>query len=110
MFEFAESNKVWWPVVINVPADGGPKEIEVEVQYSILTKSAAQKMVNLTRDEQSEAMLDHVHGWKKFPDVHGNDIPFTRENLIAVMDFTFIDEAITQGWRTASRGAPTKNS
>jgi len=110
MFEFAEKNKVWWPVTISMPTDGGAKSVEIEVQYTMLSKSAAQKIVGLPRDEQGEAMLDHVHDWRKFPDVHGKEIPFTRENLIAVMDWNFIEEAITRGWREASRGAPTKNS
>ncbi len=109
MFEFAEGNKVWWPVIISMPADGGPKQVEIEIFYSILTKQGAKKIISLPANEQGEATLDHIHGWKEFFDVHGKEIPFTRENLIAVMEFNFVEEAITLGWREASRGAATKN-
>lgn len=112
MFKFARQREVMWPVTIRLPVDGGVEEVEVGVRYRLLTRDERKAMESLASDAEAEAFLmEHITGWdERWGDDEGNPLPFSRENLAAVLQQPPIERALTMGLIQASVGAPPKNS
>lgn len=112
MFKFARKREVMWPVEIAVPVDGGTEKQEVGVRYRLLTRDERQAMEALPDDDSAmEFLVDHITGWdERWCDEDGNPLPFTAENLRAVLEHPYIERPISIGLLQASTGAARKNS
>lgn len=110
MFKLAEKNEVLWPVTVPVPQDGGTvTEVEIQIRYKLLTRSRMDELPRLPAKEQDGALLDHITGWEGVQATDGKDVPFSRDNLIALLDIGPVQRAVVRGLYEASRGAPAKN-
>lgn len=111
MFKLAEQNQVRWPVTVQVPQDGGTvRDVEIGIDYRLLTKAEAASIKNMPDALAETRMLDHVVGWDdRVVDTDGKPVPFSRDNLLALLEYDFVARAVVLGLYQASRGAPAKN-
>ncbi len=111
MFKLAEQNQVRWPVTVQIPQDGGTvRDVEIGIDYRLLTKQQAREIKALDDDQAESRLVDHVVGWDdRVVDTAGQPVPFSRENLELLLEYDFIARAIVLGLYQASRGAPAKN-
>lgn len=110
MFKLAQQNEVLWPVTVQVPQDGGTtKAVEISVRYRLLTKTDARDMKAMDDAASEQALLSHITGWEGVADMAGNPVPFTPDNLAALVEHDYVARAIVLGLYQASKGAPAKN-
>lgn len=113
MFEvdLDEQVTVDWPVTINVPKDGGTvKSFKVTVRFQLLD---SRKLRGVDADAPAKPTLrEHVKGWGDEFVVKGTGepLPFTADNLDALLAKPYIQRAFTIGLIEASSGAAAKNS
>lgn len=119
MFKLAKERQVLWPVTVQVPEDGGPQAVDIQVRYRLLTRSElkalAGALAGVSGDtdallaELDARLSDRITGWEGIADEAGKPLPFTPENMAAVLDVPYLRDAIEQGLYAASRGALAKN-
>lgn len=117
MFKFARDRIVLWPVTIKQPADGGAiNEIEIRVKFKLLKRDLLDKMEKAfyagEADQQDDLkiLLDHVVGWDGIEDAEtGEALPYSVENLQALLNESYIRTAIQTALVNCSLGAPAKN-
>ena len=133
MFKFAKKRQVLWPVTAQVPADDGSgavRDVTFRVRYLLMTReelaTVARQSLDLMRagdiDSQIEAMSEervresvalmqrHVVGWDGISGEDDQPLPFTADNLNALLAVPYLHRAIASGLSDASVGAPAKNS
>lgn len=132
MFKFAKNREVLWPVEVSSPVDGGSVDkFVVKICYKLLTQSEIstrvrdemdmmrhaddidKSMASISETElakRNQDLMDHIVGWEDIADADsGEPLPFTPENVAAVLDLPYARPAIGKGLLDASRGAPVKN-
>lgn len=137
-FRFARQREVLWPVTIRAPLDDGSGklgEFKCRVRYKLLTKSEVQARSRLTialgaamRSDPSklieiydadtaakadQELLEHITGWDGIVDAdsaeEGALLPFSAENLRALLECVYVRVAFELGLMQASQGAEAKN-
>ena len=111
MFKFAEKRQVWWPVKIEVPADGGTTYTkEIDVLFELFTKSEARAAVE--SGTTAEAVIAKVRDWRKMdPGADDAPLPCTPDIVRALFEHYYIESAFISALMAASRGeAVAKNS
>lgn len=137
MFKFAISRQVLWPVVVRIPRDDGTGEAieaQIKIRYRLLTQTEltarARDDLETARavgsdqagvdglleqispervDRRLQEMKGRITGWEDFADEQGEPLPFTAENLAAVLDVPYLRAPIERGLIEASQGARAKN-
>ena len=111
-FKHAKQNRVWWPVTVRVPVDGGTKKVDGEVLVTVATRTESQKLLDAVGEDFESAIARLFHDWRgdAFMGEDNSVHPFSAENLIALMEFRFFESALSNALREASMGAATKNS
>lgn len=95
-----------WPVTVSVPADKGEvNQFEIHVDYELLT---VEELQNADKEPEN-ILLRKVKGWGGITDVDGNPIPFSEDNLRALLGVMYIESAMSVGLLKASRGSAVKN-
>lgn len=61
-------------------------------------------------DAQEQQLYKRVKGWEGVEDEHGEDVPFSQENLQALCEWEVAYNACWQAVKEASQGAVSKNS
>lgn len=131
MFRYIKDPVIWWPVTIRVPVDDGVEAQTCRVKYRLLTSD---EMTERSRDLltvlQASNDIDKVMGMlsqeelaKRRKDLMDKivdydivdaetdaPLPFTRENLEALLKLPFVVAAFAEGLNDASQGAAIKNS
>jgi|GEM_PF-1009668 len=126
MFKYAKNREVLWPVVIQVPQDGGTvQEVTVKVRYKLLTRNEMAAAVRdagdikdtggMIEQERLDAtdnwLVDHITGWEDINDTDTQSpLIFSREMCLELMQSPYVRNAIDAGLWEASRGAQVKNS
>lgn len=110
MFKFAEKRQVWWPVKIEVPADGGTTDTkEIDVLFELFTKSEAREAA--TAASATEAIIAKVRDWRDMTRDDDTPLPCTPDIVRALFEHPYIERAFTAALMAASRGeAAAKNS
>lgn len=73
--KLAIADSAWWPVVIDVPADGGKvQSLEVEGQFSLHTDEEYAELMKLP---QGELLGRVLKDWRGIEDEAGQPLPFT---------------------------------
>lgn len=107
MFKLKKNRQVWWPVTINVPADGGRIiPCETQVQFNLLEQHEFDEYAEQSDEAALEAIMAN---WKGFADEQGEPLPFNRETLLAVLAHQYVRIAIFTAYNQACIGAAAKN-
>ncbi|MDQ2069316.1 hypothetical protein [Natronospira bacteriovora] len=123
MFVIRKHNDVWWEVPISEPDPDNPgqvREVTFEVKFRLLKRSELEAFNERIKSfkkgaEQDrlaeETLLNHVLDWRNGPlDEDGKQVPFTPENLKAVMDHQVAAWAIGQQLVRASSGLAARGN
>lgn len=134
MFKFAKKRQVLWPVTIQVPRDDGSGEaddIDIKVRFELLSKSVLDKLtledMTAVNSDDMNALLaavtddkiaerralveEHVKDWEGIVDADsGAPVPYSADNLAALLEVPTVYAAFHRGLRDASMGAFVKNS
>lgn len=107
MFTVMKNPIVWWPVVINVPVDGGKTSShEVSLQFEILEEDEYNKVAL----QGEKAVLKRViQSWKHIDDIDGKAMKFTSENLDVLLKKSFVHRSFVVGYLNAAIGEVVKN-
>lgn len=110
VFAFASDNKVWWPVPINVPQDGGStKVIEVAMLFTIPKVKELESLTG-NDDDDVPTLAKYIHDWQNITDAAtGNAMEFTQERLLAFMENPYIRIAVIRALRNVASGVAVKN-
>lgn len=96
---------VWWPVIIKRPRDDGVDEIKIRVQF-LLPKRSVARAPGFGSEKAAEYVLD----WEGVIDADsGQPLPFNAENLAALRDDAYFENALALGLAHAANGAIEKN-
>jgi len=108
--------EVDWPVEIPVPQDGGSTvKAEVMVRFKLATKTEI--FGSGDTPPKKDLLPSRILGWGTaeenhkdgFVDGKEKPIPFTPENLKAVLNIGYIERALALALVNASNGAAAKN-
>jgi len=118
MFRLAKQREVLWPVTVQVPADGGPQPVEIQIRYRLLRRSELADMhARIVASAEANTLLadldavlgERITGWEGIGDEDGTPLPFNPQTLAAVLDEPYLRQPIEDGLYAASRGALAKN-
>jgi len=107
MFTIMNNPIVWWPVVINVPIDGGKTSShEVSLQVEILEEDEYNEIAL----KGEKAILKRViKSWKHIDDIDGKALKFSGDNLDMLLKKSFVHRSFMIGYLNAAIGAVVKN-
>jgi len=123
MFVIRKNNDIWWPILIHEPDPDNPgetREVVFEAKLRLLKRSdwrALNERVNGEKDLGAkdsiaeETLLNHILDWRQGPfDEEGNQVPFTRETLKALLDHQVVERAFTEQLLRASNGRAARGN
>lgn len=99
-----EPRAVWWPVTVDVPRDDGVDKVKIRVRYR-LPKRSVVRAPSFKNENAAEYVLD----WSGITGDDGLPVPFTPENLAALREDAFFENALAIGLFQAANGAVEKN-
>lgn len=104
MFKRTELKKVWWPVTVGVPKDGGEVSRHTfDAELQMLKQSEFDAVYSDGGNDL--ALVKRVLcNWRKYADEEGNDIPFSEEALNDALDTPYVRGAIVNAYLQASQG------
>ncbi|KGJ86448.1 hypothetical protein [Colwellia psychrerythraea] len=107
MFTVMNNPTVWWPVVINVPIDGGEtSNHEVSLQLEILEEDEYDELAL----KGEKAVLKRViKAWKHIDDIDKKPLAYSGDNLDMLLKKSFVHRSFMVGYLNASIGAVVKN-
>ena len=107
MFTIMDNPIVWWPVVINVPINGGEtSKHEVSLQFEILTEDEYDELAV----KGEKAILKRViKAWKHIEDIDKKPLEFTVDNVDMLLKKSFVHRSFVIGYLNAAVGAVVKN-
>jgi len=93
-FQLTQERRVWWPVMISVPANGGKTERrKIELQFIIDDPDAwAESDISIM-----DAMKSNIVDWREIEDEHKEQIPFSDDALAQLLRISYVRTAI---WNT----------
>lgn len=110
MFVLMKEPRVWWPVTVQKPVDGGAVEEErFEAQFLLIGQDEIEAVSGATGGQK--AMLARVLvGWRGVAQQDKGELPFTAENRDLVIDVPYVRRALGRAFLNAAYGAKEKNS
>jgi len=98
---------IWWPVVIEQPADGGAvNKHKIECQFLLLDEDAyAEHAVQ----GDAKFIRHTLRDWKLVADEKGNDIPFSKKALGQLIARGYVQVAIVRAYNEMRLGYVRKN-
>lgn len=136
-FLFANLNRVWWPVELAQTLEDGTVAVTtIQVLFERMTQKQLKDLVTATMDDlqrrraelqdsdapsagltaayeaeaaATERLVERVIDWRGIVDEAGDEVPFSRERLLALLEFRPERQAFAKAWRECSEKAPAKN-
>lgn len=113
MFVLTKTVTYYWPVSIQVPADGGSFSKEsLELKFKRIAQSRLNELMEGAKDESvkdEDFAREVVVGWRGVSDDAGNEIQFSDEGLKALLDIPTMGSAIVISYLESLAGAKAKN-
>lgn len=112
MFRVVPRTEVWWPVVIEVPVDGGKTEPhECEALFALLPAEELDRAKDETRDD-IEFLARVVRGWRQVAGETGEPLACTDEERRRLFGITYVRMPFLNAFFAANSGraASRKNS
>lgn len=101
------ADSVWWPVVIEVPADGGlVQRLEVEGKFRLYHDD---EYAELMQRKQGELLDEVLLDWRGISDEAGHPLPFSPSAMGEMKRIRWALVGFAQGFVNAHNGAGRKN-
>ena len=102
-FRFVKNAAVWWPVTVDVPADGGTVEQKrFELKFKRLKVSEIEEIRQLGN---VDFVLRTAVDWRGLDD-EGKAVPFGASTIAEIMDEPGVAEAIGRAWGSFLTATP----
>jgi len=121
-FILTENLQVYWPVIINTPADGGKvKQHKIELRFIVGSTDETEDFLNrlqgIARDIDEAAAAakvralwaDKITGWKHVMGAKKTALPFNSSNLENLLKLPFVIAAIFPAYTECCQGIEAKN-
>ncbi len=109
MFKLAQVEKVWWPVVIQMPVDGGKtRKHEIQVQFHLQNQDETDQTI-AERTGDAEFFCGVILDWKQVCDEDGQPIEFSIDACRKLVKIKYVRAALVKAYQEASYGAAAKN-
>jgi len=111
-FIISQSEHYTWPVVIEIPVDGGRYEKQsFDAEFRRTTQVRIDEiMEEALRGEMKDRLIaaEMLVGWKGISDGSG-DIPFSESAVETVLSIPTVAMSIVKAWMESLQGARKKN-
>lgn len=105
-YVFVREPRVWWPVTVRVPADGGVAEQKFEARLRIVATSTFNELL----EAGAGALLETVVlDWRGILDEEGQPLAFSRGALEALLDLPYVTAALSDAYAEAMLSGARKN-
>lgn len=106
-YVFVREPRVWWPVKVRVPADGGTTvDQQFDARFRILP---ATLYSDLLGRGHKELLAEALEGWKGIADEDGGELPFSPGARDALLDMPFVATALGEAYADAMLSGARKN-
>ncbi|SFK92021.1 hypothetical protein SAMN05216302_102112 [Nitrosomonas aestuarii] len=111
MFKVSKPQSVKWPVEVNTPRDGGgTTKGTFNVQFRILDDDEFSGIYD-RGGKDKDLLADVCVGWdQKLCDENGEPIPFSEEQLEALVKIPYIRTAMVSAYLDCSNGRAAKGN
>ena len=108
MFKFVNPASVWWPVTVEIPADGGAvTKGEFEAHFKLLPQTEIEALGKGTVAALlRSAMID----WRGLNDAADQALPCTAENIDTVCEWPCWRTGLVSAFYDAQSGHARKNA
>lgn len=104
--------QVKWPVVVNVPQDGGSyKKHTFDAKFQIFGQAKIDEILQKFRNDDHDMIVEILAGWENVQDSDGNNLEYSDANKTALIDIPYVRTAIVKAYFecVGGAGAKTKN-
>tara|TARA_B100001094_G_scaffold197687_1_gene191814 strand:+ start:9010 stop:9354 length:345 start_codon:yes stop_codon:yes gene_type:complete len=112
-FVLKQGNSYKWPVVHDMPVDGGKHERHTfDAEFKRITQSRIRQMgeqIDNNEITESELVTEVLLGWDGINDDDGNPIKFSQKALDQVIDVPMLATSISKAFFDSIAGAKRKN-
>ena len=112
-FILSQGNSYKWPVVHDMPVDGGKHERHTfDAEFKRITQSRIRQMgeqIENNEITESELVTEVLLGWDGINDEDGNPIKFSQKALAQVIDVPMLATCISKAFFDSIAGAKRKN-
>lgn len=106
-YVFVEEPRVWWPVKVRIPQDGGTTEIqEFEARFRIVPSSLFSDLLAQGPKAVIESVLED---WRAVTNIEKKELPFSPANRTAFMDYSYLLQALSEAYADAMLAGARKN-
>ena len=107
MFKLKSKLSVQWPVVINMPIDGGKTQaIECSASLKILPQD---EFDSFAKKGDAQLLEKVVTGWDGIANEDGQPLTFSPENLKQLTAIPYVRQGLLKAYLDASSGIAAKN-
>ena len=115
MFKLKLSGTYSWPVSVERPADTGGEieKVEFEAEFRRITQDRFEeiwKKVDAGEITDRAVCLEVLAGWKNVQGDDGEQIPYTPENVLLVLNAHGVQGAVVRAFIESFTGIRRKNS
>ncbi len=109
MFKFTQNPKIWWPVTISYPIDGG-KVGKATFEAHFQVKDADELGdLGVGAFSDVEVLSSVLLGWKGVADEEGNEIEYSDENKEMFLKNPYVRKHTALAYLECVNGAKRKN-
>lgn len=112
-FVMKQSSSYFWPVVIEIPVDGGRFDKQTfDVEFKRITQSRIDEIMSSGNEDElgfKTVAEEIVVGWRGVSDDNGDEFIFSEGNKSMVLDVPMLATAIVKAWIKSLAGAQAKN-
>lgn len=115
MFTLTDNPTYWWPVEVPMPSQseaGKTEPVRFDAQFRHLGLEETEKLqgeLGKTVTTDAQLVMRICTSWREVRDGHGNDLPFTEENVRRLLNVPHSMDAIYAAFKASRQGAAEKN-
>lgn len=110
MFKIASKRTVKWPVVVNVPQDGGTTRSEkFTCEFVIMDQSVIDETLSDANSNDIAFLADVVHDWDGVVDDGSQPIDCNDDTKKMLFDIPYVRSAVLRAYFDAVNGGRRKN-
>lgn len=107
-FQLVKTRKVWWPVTISVPQDGGTiAQMQCKAQFEILQQDEYDKLYN---GKVADFLKRVVVDWdESIQDEQGHPLPFDEQAASDLFSIPYARQGFVDAYHVACAGMEDEN-
>jgi hypothetical protein len=109
MFKIEKKATFFWPVLVNVPKDGGGfASHEFQAEFKFHEQSKMDLLLERLKNDDHDILRDLLVGWKQVSNPDGTPVEYTEEAKEALIDIPYVRSALLKSYFEAISGNKVK--